>query len=251
MKAQLKGYVKKFFYIIGIDIRKLLHSDSSPYALGYVNAKETIDLAAKSGLSVSDYLDKLWNQQGNRDIIIDELKKLGILNENAKNICEIGTGAGLYAEKTIEFCQPICYESYETDKDWAEWLEKKYKIISHNADGKSLCYTQTNSIDLVLAHGVFVYLPFLITYRYFEEIFRVTKNKGYVIFDILSEECFDDETAQKWLESEQMYPCFLGRQFVIELFDKKAFSLVGEFINYKFGVGISKYLIFQKKSSVT
>ncbi|PZV14492.1 MAG: hypothetical protein DCF20_12650 [Pseudanabaena sp.] len=251
MKTKLKQYIKNIFKAFGVEIHKSGYSNSSPYALGYISAKETIDVSSKSGLSVGDYLETIWDQKDNRYIIIDELNKFGIFNINIKNICEIGTGAGLYAEKTAELCQPVRYESYEPDKDWAEWLTKKYNIISHDADGKSLSCTQTSSIDLVLAHGVFVYLPFLLTYRYFQEIVRVTNDEGYAVFDILSEECFDDNTLKSWVDSEQMFPCFLSEDYIIEFFTKHRFSLIGEFFNHKFNVGKSKYLIFKKESSLT
>jgi len=247
MKTVFKQNIKNLLKSFGIEVNKV----QNKYALGYIAAKPIIDAASKSGLSVGDYLETIWNHKGNRQVIIDELNKFGIFNKNIKNICEIGTGAGLYAEKTAELCKPVRYESYEPDKDWAEWLAKKYNIISHDADGKSLSYTQTSSIDLLLAHGVFVYLPFLLTYRYFQEIVRVSNDEAHVVFDILLEECFDDETVKVWLESNQMFPCLLSKDYVINFFAKHKFLLIGEFYNHKFNVGKSKYLIFKKESSLT
>lgn len=253
MKTVFKQNIKNLLRTFGVEIRGVKNSDthSNKYALGYISAKETVDAASKSGLSVGNYLETIWNQKDNRYIIIHELNKFGVFNKNIKNICEIGTGAGLYAEKTVELCKPISYESYEVDKDWAEWLAKKYNIISHDADGKSLSYTQTSSIDLVLAHGVFVYLPFLLTCRYFQEIVRVTNDECYVVFDILSQECFDDETVKSWLESNRKDPCILCKNYVIDFFVKHKFLLIGEFFNYKYGPGKSKYLVFKKESLLT
>jgi hypothetical protein len=248
MKTKFKQYIKNIFKAFGVEIHKSGYSNSSPYSLGYISAKETIDAASKSGLSVGDYLETIWNHKGNRQVIIDELNKFGIFNKNIKNICEIGTGAGLYADKTAELFKPVRYESYEPDKDWAGWLAKKYNIISHDADGKSLSCTQTSSIDLVLAHGVYVYLPFLLTYRYFQEIVRVASDQCYVVFDIFSEDCLNTETVESWLESEQMFPCFLSKDYVIDFFTKHGFLLIGEFFNHKYNVGKSKYLIFKKES---
>lgn len=252
MKTKLKQYVQGIFRFFGVEIKKSGNSVFNPYVLGYIPAEPTINAASKSGVSVGDYLEMIWNVKGNRYVIINELSKFGVFNKkhkNFKNICEIGTGAGLYAEKTAELCQPVNYESYEPDKDWAEWLAKKYNITSHDADGKSLSFTQTSSMDLVLAHGVFVYLPFLLTYRYFKEIVRVTNDEGYVVFDIIAEDCLEPETVKKWLESELMFPCFLSKDYVIEFFTKHRFSLIGEFFNHNFSVGKSKYLIFKKEYS--
>lgn len=251
MKNVIKENIKNILKTLGIEVRRVQNSETNSYnkyQFGYISAKETINAASNSGLSVGDYLETLWNQKDNRYVIIDELNKFGVFNKNIKNICEIGTGAGLYAEKTAEICQFVRYESYEPDKDWAEWLTQKYNVISHDADGKSLSYTQTSSIDLVLAHGVFVYLPFLLIYRYFQEIVRVTNNEGYVVFDILSENCFDSEIVEKWLESSALYPCFLSKNYVINFFMEHNFLLVGEFFNNKFGSGKSQYLILKKRS---
>jgi hypothetical protein len=245
MKTVVKQNIKNLLKIFGLEVHKARNKD----ALAYIAAKPTIDAASKSGLSVGDYLETTWNQKGNRQIVIDELNKFGIFNKNIKNICEIGTGAGLYAEKTAEICHSARYESYEPDKDWSEWLTKKYNIISHDADGKSLSYTQTSSIDLILAHGVFVYLPFLVTYRYFQEIVRVTNDKGYVVFDILSEECFDDETVKSWLASNRNDPSFICKNYVVNWLERHHFSLIGNFLNYQYGPGKSQYLVFQKRLS--
>ena len=244
----LKYKIKHLIKATGFEVRKVQNtaSNSNPYALGYVSAKETINAASKNNLSVVDYLEKIWDEQGNSQKIIETLKQFGVFNRDIENICEIGTGAGLYVEKTIEVCKPAHYESYEPDKDWAKWLASKHTIISHDADGKSLSYTQPASIDLVTAHGVFVYLPFLVTYRYFEEIVRVINDEGYVAFDILSEDSLDDETVTSWLKSGQLFPCFLAKDYVIDFFVKRNFLFVGEFFNYKFNVGRSRYLIFQK-----
>ena len=233
---------------LGIEIHRVNNNRKNPYALGYIPAKETIHTASKDKLSVGDYLEKIWNEQGNRQKIIEDLKQFGIFNQTIKNVCEIGTGAGLYVEKIIDLCHPVRYESYETDGDWAKWLTEKYKLISHPTDGKSLSFTPTSSIDLVLSHGVFVYLPFLVTYRYFQEIVRVTNNSGYVVFDILSENCFDEETVQFWLESNQIFPSFLSENYVIDYFTKHDFVFIGEFFNPKYNVGKSQYLIFKKRA---
>lgn len=218
--------------------------------LGYISAKETVDAAKRSGLSVCDYVEKIWNQQGDTQRVIDKMKELGIFNGTIKNICEIGTGTGRYLEKIIKICNPTGYESYETAKDWAEWLANKYNIIAHDADGKSLSYTKSSSIDLVHAHGVFIYLPFLSSYRYFQEIVRVTNDNGYVTFDIYSEDCFDDDTVNHWLQSDHNYPCFLSKQYVKYFFVKRGFSLIGDFFN-RYGEGKSHYLVFKKRFSST
>jgi len=257
LKSTLRGTANFLLSPIGVEIARKktgaeansqsADAETNPYALGYIPAKETVDAAEKAGLSVSDYLEKNWGSIGYTKRVTDKMKALGVSGTAIKNICEIGTGSGMYLEKVLSIYNPLRYESYEPNKEWAEWLASKYSIISYAADGKSLGYTESSSIDLVHAHGVFVYLPFLTTYRYFQEIDRVTNNGGYVVFDIMSEECFDDSTVSQWLQSDWNYPCFLSKQYVINFFVTRGFTFLGEFSGV-IGLGKSLYIGFEKNS---
>jgi hypothetical protein len=75
------------------------------------------------------------------------------------------------------------------------------------------------------------------------EIWRVTRNGGLVAFDIISEDCLDERTVDKWLDSKYSYPCFLSKSFVVSLFSKHEFSLVSTFKN-RYSQGQSEYLVF-------
>jgi hypothetical protein len=198
MEIELKQAIKKMLKACGFEV----HRVKTKY---WLPAKETIDAASKKGLSVGDYLEMFWDAKDFRQINIANMKKFGLFDTRIENICEIGTGSGLYTEFIVELCKPIRYESYEPDKDWSEWLAKTYNIISHDADGRSLSHTSDSSINFLSAHGVFVYLPFLVVYKYFQEIVRVTADNGFVCFDICSEDCFDDELVEKWLATWGLY----------------------------------------------
>lgn len=211
---------------------------------GYLSAKETIDKAKEKGLSVGDYLENIWNQQGDTQRVIDNMAQLEVFTKSIRAVCEIGTGCGRYLEKIIEICNLEVYESYEPDKGWAEWLACEYNIISRDCDGKSLMHTKPATVDIVHAHGVFVYLNFLTTYRYFLEIVRVVKPNGWCVFDIMTEECFDDKTVNKWLESDHNYPCFLSKAYVMQFFERRGLNLVGDFFN-RYGAGKSHYMVFR------
>jgi len=43
-------------------------------------------------------------------------------------------------------------------------------------------------MDLIHAHGVFVYLPFFDSLRYFKKIDRVTAKNSYIVFDCITED---------------------------------------------------------------
>ena len=211
----------------------------------YISAEETISTASKLGLSVCEYVESVWNQKGGTQFIVDSINAYFDLKK-VKNVLEIGAGTGRYLEKILAIVHPDTYESYEVAEDWARWLAKTYHITSHNADGKTLNMTKDNSIDFLHAHGVFVFLPFLVTISYFQEIARVVKSGGYVVFDIYAEDCFDDDILKKWLSSKHSYPCFLSTDYTVGFFGSHGFELRGSFHNPKHGQGKSKYLIFQK-----
>lgn len=218
---------------------------ASKSAGGYISAKETVLEAKKQNLSVCDYVERQWNQQGATQKVIDQIMKCGVFSIAPQNVLEIGAGTGRYTEKVIGLCNTQKYEIYETAKDWADWLSKKYDVITYDCDGKSLSFTRDKSIDILYAHGVFVYLPFLITMGYFKEIIRVMKDGGYVIFDIYSEVCMDEQTVERWLQSEHRYPCFLSAYYVCEYFKSHGHSVVRRFLN-PYGMGFSEYLVFKK-----
>lgn len=236
MKALAKKILKRILAQRGLTI-------TSVGTLGYLSAKETVSAAESDGLSVCDYVEKLWGQQGDTDGVIEQMASCGAFAAINPNIVEIGPGTGRYIEKTLQKCTHAKYEIYETALDWAEWLRSKYPIVSHDADGITLRQTPNRSVDLVHVHGVFVYLPFLVSYRYWMEIWRITKKGGMVVFDIISEDCLDERTVDKWLNSNINYPCFLSKSFVVSLFGKHGFSLVSTF-KHVYGEGQSEYLVF-------
>jgi predicted TPR repeat methyltransferase len=172
------------------------------------------------------------------------MRDLGVFDKRVNTVCEIGTGSGMYAEKVVALCDPRHYESYEPNAEWAAWLTGQYHLISHEADGRSLGHT-ASAMDLVQAHGVFVYLAFLTTYRYLLEIVRVTRPRGYVVFDTMSEERFDDATVERWLRSHENYACFLSKEYVIDFFRAREFRCIGNFPSIV-GSGKSLYLVLQK-----
>lgn len=81
-------------------------------------------------MSVCDYVEKMWDQIGETQKVIDNMERLGVFQNVNPTICEIGAGTGRYMEKVIGICNPEKYESYEIAIAWAEWLQKEYPIIS-------------------------------------------------------------------------------------------------------------------------
>lgn len=217
-------------------------------ALSYISALETIEAAQNQGLSVCDYLERLWDQVGHTQRVIDRLASYHAFKDGS-HILEIGTGTGRYLEKTLEKCKPQSYESYETAEDWNQYLKFRYPSVhSYDADGVSLLSTPDLSIDFLHSHGLFVYLPFLSAWQYFKEMWRVVKIHGIVAFDLYSENCMDEHTVEKWLASNYRYPCFLSTGYLESIFASHGFALIDTFTN-PHGEGKSEYLVFRRIST--
>ncbi len=181
----LKNQINSALRLLNLRLIKTNHNIDISKDLGYIPAKETVKSAENEGLSVCDYVEKIWNQKGETQKVVDNMEKLGVFQNFNPTVCEIGAGTGRYIEKVIEKCNPKRYESYEIAADWSEWLEKEYDIISQPTGGFSLSSTSDNSIDIVHAHGVFVYLKFLDNIRYFNEMIRVIKLGGIIILIVI------------------------------------------------------------------
>ena len=231
--------------LIGLKIIKKTSSIYSGGASGYISAVETVKNAKTNNLSICDYIEKQWNQVGATQQVIDNMEKYSAFAITNPAVCEIGAGTGRYMEKIIAKCEPSTYESYETAQDWEEWLAKKYPIVTRKPDGSSLQSTDDKSIDLVHAHGVFVYLKFLDNIRYFNEMMRVTKPKGYIVFDCYTEDCMTPDIVDNWLQSKHNFPTLLPEKYIVDIFKNNHCTLIGTFFN-SHGQGKSKYFVFKK-----
>lgn len=240
-KRAVKGTLKA----AGYDLTYLGHDD---HVRSFVDFDETIRGAAEAGLSVADFVDAKYNVPGATKAHMDNLIRLRVFSGTVEQICEIGPGSGRYLEKTLEACGPKYYEIYETAPDWARWLEKTYHVIAHPADGKSLGHTLNESMDLVLAHKVFVYTPFLTTCSYFREMLRVSRLGGRLVFDVVTESCMDDETVERWLQSKVNYPCIMPKAYVCQFFEERGCALIGSFF-VPMRPGRTECLAFRKEAT--
>jgi SAM-dependent methyltransferase len=218
----------------------------------YIKAEEITRQSRIKGLSVCDYVESLnidKRKIGKRDRVIHKMESLNLFL-GAKNICEIGTGTGMYLEKTIEKAPVQKYEVYETDQDWNKYLVLEYKtkiehLIIHNADGISLYQTKSDTIDLVHAHAVFVYLPIINNYVYLKECVRVCKKDGYIVFDVISDDMFSEEAAKNWLNLNHKFAVITPDSFIFDFIKKNNLALINSF-NEIYAGSQSKYFILQK-----
>ncbi len=210
----------------------------------YIDAMETINAAKEKKMSVSDYVEEIWNQQGATDQVIQHMKEAGSLVP-CERVCEIGPGTGRYLERVQKQVHPSHYDIYEVAEDWATWLAETYSVTRQPTDGHTLKSTPDMSCGLVHAHGVFVYLSLLHSFEYFLDMCRVCAPGGFVVFDFYSDKDFDLKMVKQWLSFRDRYPVVLPMDTIFELFTENHFHLMGEFPN-KHGHGFSRYLIFQQ-----
>ncbi len=212
----------------------------------YINLERTLSNAKDAGLSVGDYIDLTFNIPGSTQFTIDKMEEFGVFREEIERVCEIGPGSGRYLEKIIKICDPAYYEIYETAKDWRRWLKETYTVTAHVPNSNMLSFTPTNSIDLIHSHKVLYGNPIIEICRYFDEMIRVVRRNGTVVFDILTEDCLTDELLEKWWKSEAQHACSMtAKDFTINYFHKRGLSLVGNF-TVPLLPGITEYFVFKK-----
>ncbi|HVU89660.1 MAG TPA: class I SAM-dependent methyltransferase [Pirellulales bacterium] len=223
-------------------------SRSSQYGQPFLDFDETITAANAAKQEVGDYLETLWGCVGQATTVVEEMLSHCELTKGI-SVLEIGPGSGRFLKHTLDRLESCTYEIYETAPAWERWLYSTFKsVIARAADGISLSQTESGSCHLVHAHGVFVYVPLLVSFSYFREMMRVCRPGGYVVFDMFPEDTFDSEEINKWLQTPERFPVVLPRGTVEAWFSSGAFYLVHQF-NRRVGPGQAQYLIFKKKAS--
>ncbi len=230
LKASIGKSINSSLGLLDLKLTRL----KQPYTdyRDYIPFEETIAGAQEAGLSVGDYIDAKHNKPGATQDTIDQMTKLGVFEGRVERVCEIGPGSGRYLDKVLKICNPSYCEIYETATDWEQWLVQQYELIARPTDGKSLSQTPSESIDLIQAHKVMPGQPSLVMCRYFEEMARIARTGGKIVFDIVTEECLDDATLKNWLaqgRGYQHYPCLMPKQFAIDLLSRRGCDFVGSF----------------------
>jgi SAM-dependent methyltransferase len=220
------------------------HSDN-PGVRPFLPARRVIAEARRKGLPLEDYLDQYSAEPGATAEAAQAMLRLADLGGKVNRVCEIGAGSGRYARKVIAALKPETYEIYETAADWIPHLRRLPEAVIRDADGHTLRDTATESVDLVHAHKVFVYIPFITTVSYLEEMARVVRPGGVAAFDIVTEDCMDEETTHAWLESNAGIYCMTSRTWTIDLLARRGLSLVGSHFEPMSG-GRTELMVFRK-----
>ena len=210
----------------------------------YRTDREVIALARARGQSVGDYLEHEWGSPGRAQQIVERMRGFGAVPHDLQTVCEIGPGSGKYIERLLDIATPARYEIYEIERQRAAWLARTYPVIARPTEGERLSGTADASIQLAHAHGVYASLKIVSCLASFNELARITAPGGCVVFDIICEECLTDDEVTAWLQTPLRYVNFLSKRFVVEYFERRGFSLAGEFRWPLMVFGHSVYLVF-------
>ena len=83
--------------------------------------------------------------------------------------------------------------------------------------------------------------------RYFNEMMRVTKPNGFIVFDCYTEDCMTSDIVDKWLLSKHNFPTLMPEKYIVEIFENNHCALMGTFFN-SHGQGKSKYFVFKNNN---
>jgi hypothetical protein len=215
----------------------------------FIPLEETLAGARARGMSVGDYVDEVLNKiPGATQSTIDHLVQLGVFAGKVDCLLEIGPGTGRYLEKELAICSPQRVEIYETARPWAEYLVREYKVQWQPTDGQALSATPDSSCDIVQAFKVFSSISFMPTIRNWAEMVRVARPGGFIVFDIMTENCLAPDVIRKWIASgvdNGAYPACMPGTATLAFFADMGCSLVGSF-QVPMGVGTTQTFVFKK-----
>jgi SAM-dependent methyltransferase len=217
---------------------------------GYIDAKTTIEAAKAAGISIHEYVyrNSSAHHKGRTDRIMERIARL--FDRGSKiSIAEIGTGTGMYLERACKLFNCTTYHVFETDPGWrsyaCEVLAKQTTCIVHKCDGTTLKELKDGSIDLVHAHGVFVYTPSLVTLTYISESARVLKNGGKLCFDCYLDSSFGRSEIDKWIESEYRFPIITSSKVLFDHLARSNLKVLSTFCEVH-GPDHVDYLVCEK-----
>jgi hypothetical protein len=217
----------------------------------YISCRDTVDAAQKKGLSISDYVEDLWNQTGLTDQVMNRIGEY-CGNQRFTTICEIGPGTGRYMFRALDHNfsgRKEDYHFYEVAEDWADWLEETYRTRRCISSGDSLIDTRDCWSEFTHAHGVFVYTPLIVTCKYLYEMGRISSDGGLIAFDIYSEDCFTEKYMKKWIASGERYPVLMSVQLCDQIMSECLCQRIGDFFS-PHGAGLSHYLIYSRTAKL-
>jgi hypothetical protein len=218
---------------------------------GFRPAKQTLRSARRSGLNLNEYIESLATDEryhGQRNRVVERI--LTYINGEI-DVLEIGSGTMRYSEYLASRSKINNYEIYETQKDWRDFAKVKPQLdvkslIIQLPNGRDLNDTKAESVDLVHAHGVFVYLTFLATVEYLADASRVLRKDGVLVFDIFDIADLDQTSIKDWLKTPHRFPSFMSGPILIDMLEEFDLVLIDKFKEF-WGPSKVTYFVLRKK----
>lgn len=215
---------------------------------GYIDAISTEREAIKRSMSICDYLESLnidTRKVGRRDRIVERIATYFVGSK--LSVLEIGTGTGMYLEK-LKTDDVMQYVVYEVNEGWKKYLKKKFEnniVQILNVNGVDLNQTPNNTINVVHAHAVFVYLPIIQVLNYFIEVARVLVMNGVFIFDIINDTDLTVADAEDWSREGHRFAVVIPHTFIEDFSISYGFEIVTTFKEIYAG-STSTYYVLKK-----
>jgi hypothetical protein len=219
-------------------------TSADPAVMSFLPARKIIAEAQKAGLPLGAYLDKAFAEPGATPATVRAMLELAGLRDSCETVCEIGPGSGRYAEEVIAGLHPARYEIYETARDWLPTLNRLPNAVVHPCDGRTLSHTPDASVDLVHAQKVFVYTEFFVSAGYLEEMARVVRPGGIVAFDVVTENCMDEDTIREWVRFTSFYRP-IPREWAVGFMGLRGLTLLGSHFS-PLPPGTAELLVFRR-----
>jgi SAM-dependent methyltransferase len=204
---------------------------SDPAISPFLPTRWTIRQAERAGKSVGDFLDSYSAEPGATAETIEAMLDIGGLTPTVVDrVCEIGPGSGRYTTRILSALQPSSYEVYETAQDWVRYLRGAVPALTcHPADGHTLAFTPSASVDLVHSHKLLGYIPFVTALGYIDEMARVVRPGGTAAFDMITDDCLDDSTTKVWLTEPHRMTIYsvAPRAWLTDFLGQRDLELVG------------------------
>jgi hypothetical protein len=118
-----------------------------------------------------------------------------------ERICEVGGAWGATIKHLKERFQPVEYQNYEPDVDYSRWVEENLGAKAMPVDGETLSGTIDQSMDMVIANNVFIFLPVLKIWSYMQEMKRVVRKNGIILFNAVVSTHIDEAMMNNYLNS--------------------------------------------------
>ncbi|MFG1813698.1 class I SAM-dependent methyltransferase [Kribbella sp. NPDC049174] len=245
LQVGVNGVLRPF----GVQLVRGFSTD--PLISPFLPARQTIKRATAAGLSVGDYLDNYSSEPGaTADTVSAMLAASGLSEAGAVGkVLEIGPGSGRYTSRVIMALRPQTYDVYETAPDWVRYLRGEFpELTFHPADGHTLASTGSSTVDLVHAHKLLCYIPFVTAVCYLDEMARVVRPGGTAAFDLITDDCMDSQMTKTWLAEPSRGAIYsvAPRDWVLQFMAQRDLELTGSHFVPLSG-GRTELLVFTRR----